>query len=377
VVPVAAIVLAALAILSRDPGPAPLAVTLTRPVPAADVAGLVPLEVRTSRPVRWVRWYVDGREVARDTDGRPWRGRWESGGVAAGAHAVVARVRAPDGSEASTPEIAVVVHHARVPDDDELVVAAAGDIADDEEGDETTATVVRRLNPELVLTTGDNAYPDGRLKDFERHYDPTWGAFRAITRPVAGNHEYRDEDAAGYFAYFGDAAGAPRRGYYAFRRAGWLFVALNTEVAHGPGSAQLRWLEHTLRRARELCAVAYWHEPRFTAGTYDDAGDVAPFWRALHRAGVEVVLNGHHHVYARYGPLDPAGRADRQGIRQFVVGTGGRELHELGPDRRRAAGTDTTHGVLELRLRRDEYDFRFVPVAGSRYADAGTGIRCR
>ena len=42
-------------------------------------------------------------------------------------------------------------------------------------------------------------------------YDPTWGRHKARTRPAIGNHEYQTERGAGYFSYFGDAAGDPTR----------------------------------------------------------------------------------------------------------------------------------------------------------------------
>ncbi len=277
------------------------------------------------------------------------------------------------GNEDPGPPPAV---RAAQPAGDELVVVAVGDIADDGDGDAATATVARRLRPELVLTTGDNAYPDGSAEDFSRFYAPTWGALRAITRPVPGNHEYETPGARGYFGYFGDAAGEPGRGYYTFRRGGWRFVALNTEVAHDAASPQLRWLERVLREPGPPCTLAYWHRPRFTSGGYDDDPGLAPLWRALQRAGADIVLSGHDHVYERYGPLDADGRADPAGIRQFVVGTGGRRLHELRPDRRRIAGTDDTLGVLELRLRRGSYDARFVPAQRGERGDAVTGVRC-
>jgi hypothetical protein len=51
-----------------------------------------------------------------------------------------------------------------------------------------------------------------------------------------------------------------------------------------------------------------------------------PIWWDLYRAGVDVILNGHAHNYERLEPLDPKGVPDPQrGIRQFVVGTGGRD----------------------------------------------------
>ena len=84
------------------------------------------------------------------------------------------------------------------------VAVVAGDIADDGSGDTGAAQVVQSVNPDLVLTTGDNAYPDGTLGDYTRWYQPTWGAFAAKTRPTPGNHDYHSAGASGYFDYWGE-----------------------------------------------------------------------------------------------------------------------------------------------------------------------------
>ena len=49
-------------------------------------------------------------------------------------------------------------------------------------------------------------------------------------------------------------------------------------------------------------------------------------WQDLYNAGVQIVLNGHDHDYERFSRLDVNGSLDTaHGIREFVVGTGGRE----------------------------------------------------
>ena len=54
-------------------------------------------------------------------------------------------------------------------------IAVAGDIAGDGNGDEITAALLDQLAPAAILTTGDNAYPDGNDREFTTYYDPTWG----------------------------------------------------------------------------------------------------------------------------------------------------------------------------------------------------------
>jgi acid phosphatase type 7 len=260
-------------------------------------------------------------------------------------------------------------------------LVAAGDVAScDSDGDERTAALVARI-PGTVAVLGDSVYQLGTPQEFAACYAPSWGRFKRRTRPAVGNHEYGTPGAAGYFGYFGSRAGHPDRGYYAFRLASWRVIVLNSNCRRvggcGPGSPQLRWLRAELAAHPSACTVAYWHHPRFSSGLHGNDVTVAPFWQALYAAGADVVLAGHDHHYERLGPLSPAGRVDRaRGLRQFVVGTGGRSNY---PTVRRAPASEVrewrTFGVLRLTLHDGRYDWRFVPVAGGRFTDSGTG-RC-
>ncbi len=95
-----------------------------------------------------------------------------------------------------------------------VVLVGAGDIAScTSSGDEATALLLDRI-PGIVFTLGDNAYESGTLAEYTNCYDSSWGRHKARTRPTPGNHEYFTPGAAGYYAYFGAAAGDPDRGYY-------------------------------------------------------------------------------------------------------------------------------------------------------------------
>jgi hypothetical protein len=275
------------------------------------------------------------------------------------------------------------------------VVAAAGDIACDPadpayNGGDGTATACRmKATSDLllgggwsaVLLLGDNQYEDGALARYQASYDPTWGRVKGLTFPAPGNHEYGTAGAAGYFAYFGAAAGDPARGYYSFDLGAWHFVVLNSNCAAvggcGPGSAQEQWLAADLAAHPGRCTLAYWHHPRFSSGQHGDDPTTQTFWSDLYGAGADVVLSGHDHIYERFAPQDPAGNADPgRGLRQFVVGTGGRNQTPFATVRpNSAARSSGVFGVLALTLYPNGYDWRFVPAAGGgSFADAGTGL---
>ncbi|MGZ8631025.1 MAG: metallophosphoesterase family protein [Actinomycetota bacterium] len=260
------------------------------------------------------------------------------------------------------------------------VVAAAGDIAcpPDEtcESARATADLLARIDPEAVLALGDNQYTWGTLAEFEASYDRTWGAFKDLTHPVPGNHEYRTPGGAGYFAYFGALSGPPG-GNYSFDLEGWHLVAINSAFEDAITDRQLDWVRADLDGSDGRCELAFWHHPRFSSGAVegdDPVPELGPLWTLLNEQGVDVVLNGHAHQYERFAPLDADGRLDEAtGIREFVVGTGGRTPH--GFEEELVTGSEVqltdVYGVLELVLRPRAYSWGFVSTDG--VLDRGVG----
>jgi len=267
---------------------------------------------------------------------------------------------------------------------DPKTVLLAGDIAygtaDSREAE--TADLVKSRSG-LVITAGDNAYPAGTYQEFRDYYRPTWGRFLGRTRPTPGNHDYRTPGAAGYFKYFGRRAGPAGRGYYSFKAGSWRVFGLDSEVCKtstgcGPGSPQFKWLKKKLTGSRERCTLAIWHTPRFSSGQHGDDPRVGPLLRLLYKNGAEVVVNGHEHDYERMAPARHTGTVDRKyGIRQFIVGTGGAPLRAKGTTaapHSRVFQADTW-GVLQLKLRWNSYNWRFLPIEGQSFEDSGKG-RC-
>jgi acid phosphatase type 7 len=274
------------------------------------------------------------------------------------------------------------------------VIAAAGDIACDPRSrlhgtadscrDRETAELLADMDLDAVLTLGDNQYEDGRLEAFRAVYDRSWGRFRNVTWPAVGNHEYLTPGASGYFDYFNGVgrshgrAGERGRGYYSFDVGAWHVIALNSVCAEvggcDEGSPQERWLRADLAAHPARCTLAYWHHPRFSSGEQSSSTRFTAFWEALHEAGADVVLAGHAHDYERFAPLTPEGEWDpERGIREFVVGTGGKHHYGFGTAEPFSEARDsTTWGVLALTLRGDGYDWRFVPEAGATFTDAGS-----
>jgi hypothetical protein len=273
-----------------------------------------------------------------------------------------------------------------------VTIAAAGDIACDPGSSaaarnrgvanvcrqRSTAALLAKGTYVAVLALGDNQYESGDLSDYRVAYDPTWGRLKRTTYPVPGNHEYGSARAAGYFAYFGPRAGQPTKGYYSFDVGGWHLVALNSNCGAIGGcsqsSPQGRWLRADLAGHPAACTLAYWHHPRFSSGLHGNDTLYDGFWRILYAAGADVVLVAHDHHYERFAPQTPSARADRKrGIRELVVGTGGRSHYPFVNIRANSeVRNSNTFGILSLTLRPSGYDWRFIPEAGKTFMDAGS-----
>ena len=250
-------------------------------------------------------------------------------------------------------------------------LVAAGDIASCEEsGDSATAALIADMEADVTIAIlGDAVYPSGSEETYTGCYDPVWGAWLDRTRPALGNHDTEADGGAAYHAYFGDRAGPPDAGWYSYDIGAWHAIVLDSNcelVGCGPGTPQHEWLLADLDASDATCTLAYWHRPRFTSGPHGDAVAVAPLWDALYEANADVILGGHDHLYERFAPQDPEGSADERGLRQFTVGTGGKELY---PPVRIAPNSELivpgTFGVLELTFHADSYDWRFLTVDGA------------
>lgn len=266
-----------------------------------------------------------------------------------------------------------------VPTND-VVVLAAGDIASCGNSGSAQTAAILAANDGTILVLGDEAYPSGTAQQFKDCYAPTWGKFLDRTRPVPGNHEYLTPYAVDYFSYFGAAAGDPTKGYYSFDLGAWHVVALNSNCDHiggcGASAPEIEWLKNDLATHPAKCTLAYWHVPRFSSGLHGSNEAMQSLWQTAVEHGVDVVLNGHDHMYERLSPMDADGNRDEQsGSREFVVGTGGANTHyNFGKALATSEARDnTTFGVLKLTLHSSGYDWDFLPVDVGAYADSGSG----
>jgi hypothetical protein len=284
------------------------------------------------------------------------------------------------------------------------VIAAAGDIACGT-GDggvqpgvaceqQSTSNLLSGGGLTAVLTLGDDQYEQGTLSDFINYFNPTWGRFKSIMRSVPGNHEYNDPagGAAGYFDYFdgvGNATGpegARSLGYYSFDIGSWHIIAVNSNCSSSTGgwkpggcaagSTQEEWVRSDLAAHRTACTLAFWHHPLYSSSSQPDGASpfMSAIWADLANAHADIVLNGHAHNYERFALQNATGALDAQGgLREFVVGTGGRNLYPFATVQPNSqVRNSSTFGVLRLTLHPQSYDWQFQPTPGGTFTDAGS-----
>ena len=288
------------------------------------------------------------------------------------------------------------------------VIAAAGDIACDpansvfNNGNGNSNACRQKYTSDLlvnaglaaVLPLGDVQYYCGGYQAFLQSYDLSWGRVKSISYPVVGNHEYiktadpngastgcdiTNDAAAGYFNYFGAAAGNKGQGYYSYDIGAWHLIALNSNCGDAggcsPSSPQGQWLEADLNAHPNACTLAYWHIPLFSSGGRAELNS-KDLWQILYNHGADLILHGHDHIYERFAPQAPNGVVDTAGgMREFIVGSGGANHTSLPVT---AANSEVrnsdTYGVLKLTLHPTSYDWQFVHETGKTFSDSGTGL---
>jgi len=235
----------------------------------------------------------------------------------------------------------------------------------------------------VVLLLGDNQYQTGEYTLYQSRFDvSSWGTRKdeGVLYPTAGNHEYDDPNgnAQGYYQYFGSRAGDPTKGYYSFDQGGVNFIVLNSncgDIAAGCSATgpQGVFLTQTLQAHPNSCNIITAHHPRFGSGQHGNYSGIDPLWKIAVANGADVALMGHDHVYERLAPMNGSGAADPNGMREFVVGTGGVSFYGFVNVLPTSQARITNQaGALRVTVDGMTYTWEFVTINGE-ILDSGTG----
>jgi hypothetical protein len=266
--------------------------------------------------------------------------------------------------------------------------------------------------PDQFWPLGDNQYFDGKYAKYMEAYDKAFGAVKSITRPIPGNHEWKDltlptQPGAGYFTYFGAAAHPETNGTYSFDAGDWHVIAINDNVCDlthpcGPGSALATWIASDIAANPKPCTVAMWHHPLWSLGEAHKGGygPLVPVWNQLNGLGVDMVITGHDHNYVRtvalgnatVDPADPSKvlppAIDPKGMVEFVIGTGGVDNYAASAATAQTFGAALAawqvgkpspglFGAGGFHLKSDRYTFAYLPAANSAPFTDSAGRTCR
>jgi len=276
---------------------------------------------------------------------------------------------------------------AQTTEDKVFTLVGAGDIAGCGPalaGAEATAKLIEKI-PGEVFASGDLAYEHGNAAEFRDCYGSTWGRFKDRTHPALGNHEYGTPEARDYFRYWGERAGPIGKGYYGFDLGVWHIIALNSNCdapglgGCGADSPEETWLKKDLSEHAGSCIIAFGHHALFSSGIFRKHAvhsELRQMVQDLYEAHADLLLVGHEHSYERFAPQDPDGKIDpERGIREIVVGTGGRSHDPLGfaMDNSEVRNMDT-FGVIKITLMPQAYTWEFVPIKGQTFTDSGSAV---
>jgi len=181
---------------------------------------------------------------------------------------------------------------------------------------------------DLWLMLGDNAYDYGTQDEYEGALFNRYPRLlrRSVLWPTLGNHDVESASASNdsgvYYDIFTLPSAAEAGGmssgteaYYSFDYGNIHFVVLNSEDSSRlPAGPMLTWLEADLVSTDQQWIIAYWHSPPYSKGSHDsdNLGGSDPELVEMREAalpilesrGVDLVLNGHSHVYERSFLLD-------------------------------------------------------------------------
>jgi len=218
-----------------------------------------------------------------------------------------------------------------------LRFAVIGDYGSGSQDEADVANLVKSWNPDLVITTGDNNYPDGSdmtiddnigqfYHQFIYPYQGAYGEGADINRffPSLGNHDWYTLDGAGMPYPYLDYFKLPQREsgnerYYDFEWGPVHFFALDGDWHEpdgvGRSSVQAAWLQSRLAESTATWKIVYAHHPPYSSGKH---GSIDWMRWPFAEWGATAYLAGHDHLYERL-VID--------GFPYFINGLGGMNIY--------------------------------------------------
>ena len=232
----------------------------------------------------------------------------------------------------------------------------------------------------IAFTAGNNLADSTAGSTYESCFVGAgkWSDFKSRTYYSIGNGDFwGGRGSAGVYGYFGNRTGPADKGWFSFDKGSWHVIFLNTsdwqwgaEATFGTNtgvSEQLSWLTTDLQNNTKPCVIVFSWERRFYTsgtGTLGRQQNMLRMTQAMYAKGVDVLVSSKDKLYARFAQVNPNDSTPdaAAGLRQFIVGTGGRSLDGVtpspGPSIREAELRQW--GVLKLTLAENSYSWQFI-----------------
>src|SRR5580700_4336996 len=205
---------------------------------------------------------------------------------------------------------------------------------------------------DFVTMLGDNIYGSKTPADYKQKFEEPYKSLLdsgVKFYAALGNHD--DPNSRFYKPFNMDG-----RRYYSFKKGNVTFFALDSNYMDPD---QITWLAEQLSESDSAWKICYFHHPFYTHARFHGA-DVdlrAKLEPLFIKAGVNVVLTGHQHVYERIKP--------QKGIYYFVLGNAGElRYHDLQPSPDTIKGFDTDRDFMLMEIAGDDLYFQAISRTG-------------
>jgi hypothetical protein len=244
--------------------------------------------------------------------------------------------------------------------------AIIGDYGSAGSDEEDVANLLKSWNPDFVITTGDNNYPDGAASTIDENigqyyhefiypYLGSYGQGASSNKffPSLGNHDWVTPDAQPYLDYF---TLPYNERYYEFVWGDVHFFAIDSDSDDPDGakhpSIQSQWLQSALAASTSQWKIVYFHQAAYSSGHH---GNKVRMQWPFQEWGATVVIAGHDHTYERLLI---------NGLPYFVNGLGGASRYafeNIIPESQVRYNDD--YGAMLVSADSDSMNFKFINVS--------------
>ena len=194
-------------------------------------------------------------------------------------------------------------------------------------GDILDLALSHESNPVLLILGGDNVNKGSSKEEWELFHGAAGNRLdNLIVASVVGNHD-NNELIKEQFNY----PSKDDNFSYSFTNDNTLFLMLDSNIMGAGKEADVNWLKEELSNNSSRWRIAVCHHPFHTISNIPKDIERSETMRkvflpVLEDSGVDLILCGHQHVYARTSPMIGSTIND-SGIVQLMAASGGKESY--------------------------------------------------